>query len=210
MSPTTFWHSWCWRFMPVVCLRFAHVIICRSFFLILPHFLFPLGCKFPSLMSVVSKIASVQLYSSGFTLLDKGNLDMWMVLSGELFLHLPLPSLFAACVCGQWSSVLVCSWLLFLSACLFAARLFFLLLGKGFETHGPVRLLRVFVYRECVCVCVSECVSLWMHVCVWMCECVYLCWKRVHMYGCVCVCVCVCIGVCVRVWTREQRVFPRE
>ena len=155
--------------MPVVCLRFAHVIICRSFFLILPHFLFPLGCKFPSLMSVVSKIASVQLYSSGFTLLDKGNLDMWMVLSGELFLHLPLPSLFAACVCGQWSSVLVCSWLLFLSACLFAARLFFLLLGKGFETHGPVRLLRVFVYRECVCVCV--CVCVWVRACAFSCFC---------------------------------------
>ena len=147
--------------MPVVCLRFAHVIICRSFFLILPHFLFPLGCKFPSLMSVVSncncKIASVQLYSSGFTLLDKGNLDMWMVLSGELFLHLPLPSLFAACVCGLWSSVLVGSWLLFWSARLFAARLSFSCLARGSKLSAFSGCF-VFLFIVCACVCESACV----------------------------------------------------
>ena len=177
MSPTTFWHSWCWRFMPVVCLRFAHVIICRSFFLILPHFLFPLGCKFPSLMSVVSKIASVQLYSSGFTLLDKGNLDMWMVLSGELFLHLPLPSLFAACVCGLWSSVLVCSWLLFWSARLFAARLLFSCLARGSKLSAfSGCFVFLFVVNACECVCVC--------VCVRACACSCFCFWFVGEWGC--------------------------
>ena len=57
--------------IPVVCFRFADVIRCLVWLLILPYFLFPLDCGFLSLLSVGSKFSSVQLYSSGFRLLHK-------------------------------------------------------------------------------------------------------------------------------------------
>ena len=165
MSPTTCWFSWCWRHITVFCFRFAHVISCRICLLILPHFLFPLGCKFPAVSWVQNfKRPAIQLWLYTF-----GQGDSWYV-DGSLGWVVLAPS-FTLSLCGMCLGAVVLGLDLFVVVVLVRSSLcrssLVLLLGKGVETFGLFLLLRLSVYRvcvcvwECVCACACSCFCFW-------------------------------------------------